>query len=206
MQATVIDVETEEELEPQIRLWSIADYHQMIESGILDEDDRVELLEGKIVCMSPQKPFHAASVQRSSRLLFKLLGDRAEIRIQLPVILGDDSEPEPDVAVVRFDDNEYSFRHPEAADIYLLIEVADSTIAKDRQQKARIYAKNQVLEYWILDVQKRQVYVFRQPDDGIYGEQIVLSSSDRFAMQSFPDVAIALDLLFPKDKTINLKQ
>ena len=206
MQATVIDVETEEELEPQIRLWSIADYHQMIESGILDEDDRVELLEGKIVCMSPQRPFHAASVQRSSRLLFKLLGDRAEIRIQLPVILGDDSEPEPDVAVVRFDDNEYSFRHPEAADIYLLIEVADSTIAKDRQQKARIYAKNQVLEYWILDVQKRQVYVFRQPDDGIYGEQIVLSSSDRFAMQSFPDVAIALDLLFPKDKTINLKQ
>ena len=206
MQATVIDVETEEELEPQIRLWSIADYHQMIESGILDEDDRVELLEGKIVCMSPQKPFHAASVQRSSRLLFKLLGDRAEIRIQLPVILGDDSEPEPDIAVVRFDDNEYSFRHPEAADIYLLIEVADSTIAKDRQQKARIYAKNQVLEYWILDVQKRQVYVFRQPDDGIYGEQIVLSSSDRFAMQSFPDVAIALDLLFPKDKTINLKQ
>ena len=206
MQATVIDVETEEEPEPQIRLWSIADYHQMIESGILDEDDRVELLEGKIVCMSPQRPFHAASVQRSSRLLFKLLGDRAEIRIQLPVILGDDSEPEPDVAVVRFDDNEYSFRHPEAADIYLLIEVADSTIAKDRQQKARIYAKNQVLEYWILDVQKRQVYVFRQPDDGIYGEQIVLSSSDRFAMQSFPDVAIALDLLFPKDKTINLKQ
>ena len=206
MQATVIDVETEEEPEPQIRLWSIADYHQMIESGILDEDDRVELLEGKIVCMSPQKPFHAASVQRSSRLLFKLLGDRAEIRIQLPVILGDDSEPEPDIAVVRFDDNEYSFRHPEAADIYLLIEVADSTIAKDRQQKARIYAKNQVLEYWILDVQKRQVYVFRQPDDGIYGEQIVLSSSDRFAMQSFPDVAIALDLLFPKDKTINLKQ
>jgi Uma2 family endonuclease len=198
MQATVIDAEIEQELEPQIRLWSIADYHQMIESGILDEDDRVELLEGKIVCMSPQRPFHAASVQRSSRLLFNLLGDRAEIRIQLPVILGDDSEPEPDVAVVRFDDNEYSFRHPEAADIYLLIEVADSTIAKDRQQKARIYAKNQVLEYWILDVQKRQVYVFRQPEEGIYREQIVLSSSDRISMQSFPDVAIALDAMFPK--------
>jgi Uma2 family endonuclease len=175
MQATVVIApEIEQELEPQIRLWSIADYHQMIESGILDEDDRVELLEGKIVCMSPQRPFHAASVQRSSRLLFKL-GDRTEIRIQLPVILGDDSEPEPDIAVVRFDNSEYSFRHPEAPDIYLLIEVTDSTIAKDRKQKARIYAKNQVLEYWILDVQRRQVYVFRQPEDGTYREQIVFT-------------------------------
>jgi Uma2 family endonuclease len=149
--------------------------------------------------MSPQRPFHAASVQRSSNHLYEMLRGKAYIRIQLPVILGDDSEPEPDVAVVRFDDHEYSFRHPEAADIYLLIEVADSTIAKDRKQKARIYARNRVLEYWILDVQQRQVYVFRQPDDGIYREQIVLTSSDRMAMQSFPDVAIALDAMFPKD-------
>lgn len=197
MQATVITTEIEQELEPQIRLWSIADYHQMIEAGILDEDDRVELLEGKIVCMSPQRPFHAASVQRSSRLLFQLLSDRAEIRVQLPVILGNDSEPEPDLAVVRFDANEYSFRHPEATDIYLLIEVADSTIAKDRKQKALIYAKNRVLEYWILDLQKRQVYVFRQPEENTYRDELILNNSDSIAMQAFPDVAIALDAMFP---------
>ncbi|TYQ25721.1 Uma2 family endonuclease [Pseudanabaena sp. UWO311] len=195
MQATV--TEAEQELEPQIHLWSIADYHQMIEAGVLDEDDRVELLEGKIICMSPQRPFHAASVQRSSRLLFKLLGDRAEVRTQLPVTLGNDSEPEPDIAVVRFENHEYSFRHPEAPDIYLLIEVADWTISKDRKQKARIYGKNQVLEYWILDIQKRQVYVFRQPEDGTYREELTLSSNDSLAMQAFPDVAIALDALFP---------
>ena len=197
MQATVIDTEIQQELEPQIRLWSIADYHQMIEAGILGEDDRVELLEGKIVCMSPQRPFHAASVQRSSRLLFNLLSDRAEIRVQLPVILCNDSEPEPDLAIVRFDTHEYSFRHPEVADIYLLIEVADSTIAKDRKQKARIYAKNQILEYWILDLQKRQVYVFRQPEESIYREELILNSSDSIAMHAFPDVAIALDAMFP---------
>ncbi len=201
MQAIVvnaeINTEIEQELEPQMRLWSIADYHQMIEAGILDEDDRVELLEGKIVCMSPQRPFHAASVQRSSRLLFNLLSDRAEIRVQLPVILGNDSEPEPDLAVVRFDNYEYSFRHPEVLDIYLLIEVADSTIAKDRKQKARIYAKNQVLEYWILDLQKRQVYVFRQPEENIYREELILSSNDSIAMQAFPNEAIALDAMFP---------
>ena len=197
MQATVIDSQIEQELEPQIRLWSIADYHQMIEARILDEDDRVELLEGKIVCMSPQRPFHAASVQRSSRLLFKLLSDRAEIRVQLPVILGNDSEPEPDLAVVRFDADEYSFRHPEVPDIYLLIEVADSTIAKDRNQKARIYGKNRVLEYWILDLQKRQVYVFRQPEEGIYREKFILNSDNSIALQAFPDVAIALNSMFP---------
>ncbi|WP_434686268.1 Uma2 family endonuclease [Pseudanabaena minima] len=197
MQAIIITPEIEEELEPQIHLWSIADYHQMIEAGILDEDDRVELLEGKIVCMSPQRPFHAASVQRSANHLYELLRGKAYIRVQLPVILGNDSEPEPDLAVVRFDNNEYSFRHPEASDIYLLIEVADSTIAKDRKQKARIYAKNRVLEYWILDLQKRQVYVFRQPEENTYREELVLNSSDSIAMQAFPDVAIALDAMFP---------
>ncbi len=195
MQATVS--EAEQEIEPQIHHWSIADYHQMIEARVLDEDDRVELLEGKIICMSPQCPFHAASVQRSSRLLFKLFSDRAEIRVQLPVILGNDSEPEPDIAVVRFDADEYSFRHPEASDIYLLIEVADCTISKDRKQKAHIYGKNQVLEYWILDLQGRQVYVFRQPEDGSYREELILNSDDSLAMQAFPDVAIALDAMFP---------
>lgn len=143
MQATV--TEAEQELEPQIHLWSIADYHQMIEAGVLDEDDRVELLEGKIVCMSPQRPFHAASIQRSANHLYEMLKGKAYIRVQLPVILGNDSEPEPDIAVVSFDVDEYSFRHPETTDIYLLLEVADSTINKDRKQKARIYAKNQVL-------------------------------------------------------------
>jgi Uma2 family endonuclease len=197
MQATVIETELEQELEPQIHLWTVADYHQMIEAGVLDEDDRVELLEGKVVCMSPQRPFHAASVQRSSRLLFKLLSDRAEIRIQLPIILGNDSEPEPDIAVVRLDANEYSFRHPEAADIYLLIEVADSTINKDRKQKARIYGKNHVLEYWILDLQKRLVYIFRQSEDGTYREELILNSTDSVTLQAFPDVAIALEAMFP---------
>lgn len=197
MQATAITTEIEQELETQIRLWSIADYHQMIEAGILDEDDRVELWEGKIISKNRKSPIRASSIQRSSNFLLDLLGDRAEIRVQLPVILGNDSEPEPDLAVVKFDAHEYSFRHPEVADIYLLIEVADSTIAKDRKQKARIYAKNRVLEYWILDLQKRQVYVFRQPEENTYREELVLNSSDSIAMQAFPDVAITLDAMFP---------
>ena len=199
MQATVSEpqIDLEQELEPQIHLWTIADYHQMIEAGILDEDDRVELLEGKIVCKTPQRPFHASSLQRSSHLLFELLRDQAEIRVNLPVTLGNRSEPEPHIAVVKIDANEYSLRHPESADIYLLIEVADSTVTKDRKQKSIIYAKNQVLEYWILDLQRRQVYIFRQPEAQSYREQFVLSSSDTVTLQAFPDIAIALDAMFP---------
>jgi Uma2 family endonuclease len=199
MQATVAKVTQEitQELEPQIHLWSVDDYHQMIEAGVLDEDDRVELLEGKIVCMSPQRPFHASSTQRSATYLYEKLKDRAYIRAQFPVTLGNDSEPEPDIAVVKIDEHEYSYRHPEASDIYLLIEIADWTISKDRKQKARIYGKNQVLEYWILDLQKRQVYIFRQPQDGRYLEELVLPSSNTATMQAFPDVAIALTALFP---------
>jgi len=197
MQAIVSEPQIEQELEPQMHLWTIADYHQMIESGILDKGDRVELLEGKIVCKTPQRPFHASSVQRSSHLLFELLRDQAEIRVNLPVTLGNRSEPEPHIAVVKLDANEYSLRHPESEDIYLLIEVADSTITKDRKHKSSIYAKNQVLEYWILDLQRRQVYIFRQPEAQSYREQFVLSSSDTVTLQAFPDIAIALDALFP---------
>ncbi len=199
MQAIVSEpqIDLEQELEPQMHLWTIADYHQMIESGILDEGDRVELLEGKIVCMSPQRPFHASSVQRSSNYLYEILKEKAYIRVQLPVTLGNKSEPEPDVAVVKIDANEYSLKHPVSEDIYLLIEVADSTITKDRKQKSIIYAKNQVLEYWILDLQRRQVYIFRQPEAQSYREQFVLSSSDTVTLQAFPDIAIALDAMFP---------
>jgi Uma2 family endonuclease len=197
MQATVSEPQIDQELEPQMHLWTIADYHQMIEAGILDEGDRVELLEGKIVCMSPQQPFHASSVQRSSNYLYETLKEKAYIRVQLPVTLGNKSEPEPDIAVVKLDANEYSLRHPASEDIYLLIEVADSTITKDRKHKSSIYAKNQVLEYWILDLQRRQVYIFRQPEAQSYREQLVLSSSDTASLQAFPDIAIALDALFP---------
>ena len=115
IQATVIEAKIEQE--SQIHLWTVADYHQMIEAGVLDEGDRVELLEGKIVCMSPQSPFHAASVQRSANYLYEMLRNRACIRAQLSVTLGNDFEPEPDIAVVRFDVNEYSFNNKEKSTV-----------------------------------------------------------------------------------------
>lgn len=194
------------ELAPEeLYAWVVSDYHQMIESGILTPNCPVELLEGRIIRMSPQRPFHASSVHRTNKYLSKLLGVggaspqeiRAEVRIQSPITLGDDSEPEPDIAVVATDINEYADRHPAPKDIYLLIEVADTTLTKDRQLKSRIYAKNLVSEYWILDLQNRQVYIYRSPVGDRYQIELVLKDKENTAIQAFPDISIMLDALFP---------
>ncbi len=195
--------ELERQLEPEeLYTWVVSDYHQMIESGILTPNCPVELLEGRIIRMSPQRPFHASSVHRTNKYLSKLLGNRAEVRIQSPITLGDDSEPEPDIAVVSTDINEYADRHPAPKDIYLLIEVADTTLNKDRQLKSRIYAKNLVSEYWILDLQNRQVYIYRSPAGDKYQIELVLKSEENTLIQIFPDLAITLDALFPIHSSI----
>jgi Uma2 family endonuclease len=181
--------ELERQLEPEeLYTWVVADYHQMIESGILTPNCPVELLEGRIIRISPQRPFHASSVHRTNKYLSKLLGNRAEVRIQSPITLGDDSEPESDIAVVSTDINEYADRHPAPKDIYLLIEVADTTLTKDRQLKSRIYAKNLVPEYWILDLQNRQVYIYRSPAGDKYQIELVLKSEENTSIQAFPDL------------------
>jgi Uma2 family endonuclease len=190
--------ELERQLEPEeLYTWVVADYHQMIESGILTPNCPVELLEGRILRISPQRPFHASSVHRTNKYLSKLLGNRAEVRIQSPITLGDDSEPEPDIAVVFTNINEYADRHPAPTDIYLLIEVADTTLTKDRELKSKIYAKNLVSEYWILDLQNRQVYIYRSPADDKYQIGLILKSDENASIQAFSDLSIELDALFP---------
>ncbi len=190
--------ELERQLEPEeLYTWVVSDYHQMIESGILTPNCPVELLEGRIIRMSPQRPFHASSVHRTNKYLSKLLGNRAEVRIRSSITLGDDSEPEPDIAVVSTDINEYADRHPAPKDIYLLIEATDTTLNKDRQLKSRIYAKNLVSEYWILDLQNRQVYIYRSPAGDKYQIELVLKSEENTSIQVFSDLTITLDDLFP---------
>ncbi len=136
----------------------------MIETGILTTDDRVELLEGQIIQMSPQQPPHAATTQRAANYISSLLVERAYIRMQLPITVSPNSEPEPDIAVVRIHPREYIDHHPAPDEIFLLVEVADSTLPRDRSLKARIYARAGIADYLILDVNNRQVYVLRQPE------------------------------------------
>jgi len=180
----------------KVKLWTVDDYHRMVETGILTEGDRVELLEGQIIEMNPQLPPHAATTQRAFRYLDRLLETVAYVRMQLPVTLKPKSEPEPDIAVVRIEPNEYGDRHPAPDDIFLIIEVADSTLLGDRQQKAPIYAKAGIADYWILDVNTQQVYVFRKPTLDGYQQETVLAANTTLAPITFPDITIPLNQLF----------
>lgn len=179
-----------------LKSWTVDEYHRMIAAGILAGGDRLELLDGQIIQMNPQLPPHAATTQRAARYLDRLLDEVAYVRMQLPVTLPPNSEPEPDIAVVRLDANEYGDRHPAASDILLLIEIADSTLLSDRQTKALIYARAGIADYWILDVNSRQVLVFREPSADGYRQSVTLPANAAIAPLAFPDIAIPLTQLF----------
>ncbi|MEG4496892.1 Uma2 family endonuclease [Microcoleus sp. F10-C6] len=177
------------------RTWTVEEYHRMIEAGILNEDDNIELLDGRIVEMSPQTPIHAATTQRSDRYLQHLLRDLAAIRVQLPITLAT-SEPEPDIAVVRIDPGDYRDHHPNPSEILLLIEVSYSTLQIDRREKAPIYAKANIAEYWILYVAAREAYIYRNPAPGGYQSEIVVPDDAVIRMLAFPEIEISFSELF----------
>lgn len=183
-----------------VRLWTVDDYHRMIEAEILTNDDRVELLEGQILQMSPQQPPHASTTQRASDSLRNLLTGKATIRVQLPITLHPNSEPEPDIAVVRINSDEYQESHPTADDIFLLVEVADTTLYTDCKQKSLTYAKAGITDYWVLNVNKRQVHVFREPNGEKYQQEILLNEEATLSLVAFPEIEVLITQLFPSKK------
>ena len=144
------------------RRFSVDEYHRMIDAGVLDEMDRVELLDGYVVLKMPRNPPHDSTIQRVQKRLFRLLPPGWDVRIQSAVTLPE-SEPEPDLAVVRGDDSLYQARHPGPADVGLLVEVADSSLDRDRTDKGRIYAQAGIACYWIVNLIDRQVEVYTAP-------------------------------------------
>ena len=177
------------------RLWTVEEYHRMIDAGILTTEDKVELLEGRIVQMSPQRPPHAGTTQRTDGYLQNLLRGRAQIRVQLPITLST-SEPEPDIAVVRISPDAYGNHHPGPNEIFLLIEVAYTTLDSDRSEKAPIYARANIPDYWILDVSNRLVYIFRNPSASGYEFETILNQDATLAPLAFPDIEIPFSELF----------
>lgn len=179
----------------QIRLWTVEEYHRMIDAGILTTDDKVELLDGKIIQTSHQSPPHAGTTQRTHCYLQNLLRGIAHIRTQLPITLST-SEPEPDIAVVRIDPNAYGDRHPGADDILLLIEISYTTLEIDRSEKALIYARANIADYWVLDVSEKQAYIFRNPTNSGYQQETVLKANSAIAPLAFPEIEIPFSELF----------
>jgi Uma2 family endonuclease len=171
--------------------WTIDEYHRMIEAGILS-DRKVELLKGEIVEMSPEGEPHAYSSGEAGDYLAKLLGERAKIRHAKPITLPNDSEPEPDIAIVQPLGREYRQHHPYPENIFWLIEYANSSLEKDLETKSKIYAEAGILEYWVVNLKKLHLVVFREILDGEYATKLTLTGG-RIQPLAFPDVSVAVE-------------
>jgi Uma2 family endonuclease len=180
-----------------LRLWTVEDYHQMAAAGIFHPEERVELIAGQIIRMSAKGTAHTAAVRRTANVLRNLLFNQAEVYTQDPIQLNDFSEPEPDVAVVRLDPLDYADHHPTPSEVYLIIEVADSSFKYDRETKAKVYAKSGIADYWVLDVIDRKLHVFREPTQEGYQTEVIFSEEARVSPLQFPDVAITLQDMLP---------
>lgn len=176
-----------------IRRLKRSEYHRLIAGGSFDEDSRVELLFGLLVEMSPQQSRHAGTVSELDELLKLRLSGRAKVRVQLPFAASDVSEPEPDIAVVPR--GTYFDAHPDVA--HLVIEVADTSLHKDRTIKATLYAEAGVPEYWVVDLTARLVEVYRRPEDGRYTSMTTYRSGETVCLEQFPEVEVAVDEFMP---------
>ncbi|MDZ8237215.1 MAG: Uma2 family endonuclease [Nostoc sp. ChiQUE01a] len=175
------------------RKFTVEQYQKIIESGILTEDDRVELIRGEIIEMSPIGTKHAACVNRLINLLVQLLGKRVIVAAQNPVVLNDNSQPQPDVALLKPRDDFYATAHPQPQDIFLLIEVADSTIEYDREEKIPLYAEANIIEVWLVDINEEIVEVYQQPTAARYQLMQKFASSQTLSIKALSDVSISVN-------------
>jgi Uma2 family endonuclease len=163
------------------------EYEAMVAQGLF-ADERIELLEGVIVEMSPQNPRHAAVVERLNNLLARAVGRRASVRPQLPLAVSEESLSEPDIALVAVAD--YDRAHPTTA--WLVVEVADASLRKDRRVKAEVYARAGILEYWIVNLVDDRIEVHNDAGGGAYTQVSTVRAGGSIRLRAFPDVEIAV--------------
>jgi Uma2 family endonuclease len=178
------------------RLFTIEEYHRMAEAGILHEDDRVELIEGKLIQMAAIGSRHAACVKRLIKLLVREVGDSGVVGAQDPVVLPDSSEPEPDVAVLRPRDDFYAAGHPVPEDVLLLIEVSETSLEYDREVKLPLYARSGVPEVWVVNLSGEEILRYSLPEGEAYAEVGRVGRGGSLASRTVPDLTLkAEDIL-----------
>jgi Uma2 family endonuclease len=195
--------EAEQAPEPVVRralparhLFTVDDYYRMSEIGVLPPDQRTELIDGEIYDMPSIGPGHAASVEQIADLFRSLLGQTASVRSQNPVRLSLRGEPQPDIAIIRRRDDYYRSGHPTPEDVLLIVEVADSTLTYDRKTKAPLYARAGITEYWIVDLNHREIIMHRDPERSRYRAMRAFKAGESIVPLAFPDVLLAVsDLL-----------
>ena len=184
------------------RRFSVAEYHRLIELGILTEDDNLELLEGYLVHKMSRNPPHDAAIQKGNKKWLRILPAGWDLRVQSAITLTE-SEPEPDFTIVRGDETAYLTRHPAAADIGLLIEVSDSTLPGDRDDKGRIYARAGIACYWIVNLIDRQIEVYTSPSGPIpdpkFGQRVDYDVGDniQLVLSGSAPIQVAVQDLLP---------
>ncbi|MEM6612578.1 MAG: Uma2 family endonuclease [Cyanobacteria bacterium P01_C01_bin.72] len=172
--------------------WSIEEWHKLVDAGLLSGKP-VEFLEGEIVTVSPEEVEHRYTNSSIVKYLRSIFDKTAEIQESHPITL-DNSEPEPDVAVVRLPETMYRTRHPYPQDIYWLIEISNRTLKTDLNQKKITYARNGIPEYWVIDLINNKLIVHTQIQDNNY-TQVNEYTKGTVSPLAFPNVAISLDKL-----------
>ena len=174
------------------RALTVAEYHRMGEVGILTERDRVELIEGELIAMSPIGSEHAGTVNALNRLLVQAVGERGVVAVQNPVRLDDLSEPQPDFAVLKPRADDYRRATPRSADVLLIVEVADTSLAYDRDVKRSLYARHGVPEFWIVNLAANEVEVCRAPTGDQYASVSHVGRDGILEPELLSGVAIAV--------------
>ena len=179
----------------QARRWTRSEFRKMATAGIIHPEDRLELIEGEIVEMTPQSSLHSTAVRKAEEALRVVFSSGYDVRAQLPLALGSLSEPEPDVAVVAGRIDDYRDAHPTTA--VLVVEVADSSLAHDQQLKAKLYASSDISEYWIVNLVDNCLEVHRDPVQGAYRSRSAYGQEDSLTPVAKPEASIPISALLP---------
>ena len=175
--------------------WTRERYDRAVEAGVFGPDDRIELIEGQLLAMNPQGSRHAAIVGQAGDVLRDVFGADCSIRTQCPLAAGDDSEPEPDIAVVPGRARNYLDAHPTSA--LLVVEVSDESLRRDRITKRRLYARHGIPEYWILALPDARLEVYRDPTPDGYRTVLIRRAGETIAPLARPATTIAVADLLP---------
>ncbi|AFZ27408.1 hypothetical protein Cylst_5386 [Cylindrospermum stagnale PCC 7417] len=182
--------------------FTISEYHRLAELGFFEENDRVELIKGEIIQMVAKGRPHSVCNTRLYRELFKIVVEKATIRGQEPIIISDNSEPEPDLAIVQNHPDDYLANHPSPADILLLIEIADSSLKYDQEVKLPLYAEAGISDYWIFNLLNKCLECYSEPyqdSQGKFGyrRKLIFLPNESVNLPSFPDLVLDLSKVFP---------
>lgn len=185
-------------LELKRRRFTVDEYHQMAQAGILGEDDRLELIDGEIVEMTPIGARHASCVKRLADFFFRNFRDLAVVSVQDPIRLSERSELQPDLALLHQKPDFYASRLPMPADVFLLVEVASSSVDPDRKVKVPLYARSGILEVWLVDLEQQTITAYLDPTPDGYRTAQVFRRGESLTPSAFPDRPIAVSDILPE--------